>query len=193
MKGLAGLPDKSYDLALVDPPYGLPAESTHGRGKLKDRIINRDNIQSWDIAPDKAYFDELFRVSRYQIIWGGNYFDLPPTRCIVVWDKMQPWENFSQVEIAWTNFDYPSPLFRYDNRRGGKIHPTQKPVELYVWLLRRFAKKGWKILDTHVGSGSSRIACHELVYDFLGYEISDRYWELQEKRFREHKRQLVLI
>ena len=96
----------------------------------------------WDKAPSHEFFEELKRVSKHQIIWGGNYFDLPPTRCFVCWDKVQPWENFSQVEYAWTSFDYPSKIFKYDNRTGGKIHPTQKPTELYRYLLSIFAPVG---------------------------------------------------
>lgn len=182
---MRSLDDKVFDLAIVDPPYGLPKSSTHGRGKLKDRILNADSIHEWDIVPNREYFDQLFRVSKNQIIWGGNYFDLPPTRCVVCWDKMQPWENFSQIELAWTSFDMPASLFRFDNRTKDKIHPTQKPVELYAWLLRKFASEGDKILDTHLGSGSSRIAAYKLGFDFVGCEINQRYYEAQEERFRK--------
>jgi site-specific DNA-methyltransferase (adenine-specific) len=181
--GMKEFPDNYFDLAMVDPPYGLPADATHGRGKLKNRIINQDSIHEWDIAPDKEYFDELFRVSKNQIIWGGNYFDLPPTRCIVCWDKVQPWENFSQIELAWTSFDKPAKLFRYDNRSGEKkIHPTQKPVQLYIYLLNQFAEKGNKILDTHVGSGSSLVACKQKGFEFIGFEINERYYKLAKDR-----------
>jgi site-specific DNA-methyltransferase (adenine-specific) len=182
---MRSLDDKVFDLAIVDPPYGLPKSSTHGRGKLKDRILNADSIHEWDIVPRKEYFDQLFRVSKNQIIWGGNYFDLPPTRCVVCWDKMQPWENFSQIELAWTSFDKPASLFRFDNRTKDKIHPTQKPVELYAWLMRKFASEGDRILDTHLGSGSSRIASYKLGFDFVGCEINQRYYEAQEERFRK--------
>ena len=123
-------------------------------------------------------------MSKNQIIWGGNYFDLPPTRCFVCWDKVQPWENFSQVEFAWTSFDYPAKLFRFDNRTGDKIHPTQKPVELYAYLLKTFAKKGDRILDTHLGSGSSRIATYKLGFDFYGCEIDKDYLDSMEERFK---------
>ena len=132
MEYMRGLDDGAFDLAIVDPPYGLPKDSTHGRGKLKHRILNAGHIQDWDVAPSKEYFDELFRVSKHQIIWGGNYFDLPPTRGIICWDKCQPWENFSQWEMAWTSFDTPASLFRFDNRTRDKIHPTQKPVDYIV-------------------------------------------------------------
>lgn len=182
---MRSLDDKAFDLAIVDPPYGLSPKSTQGSGKLKGRCLNRGNIQQWDVAPSEEYFDQLFRVSKNQIIWGGNYFDLPPTRCVICWDKMQPWENFSQIELAWTSFDKPAALYRFDNRTKDKIHPTQKPVELYAWLLRKFASEGDKILDTHLGSGSSRIAAYKLGFDFAGCEINQRYYEAQEERFRK--------
>nr|DAN38627.1 MAG TPA: adenine specific DNA methyltransferase [Caudoviricetes sp.]DAX99550.1 MAG TPA: adenine specific DNA methyltransferase [Caudoviricetes sp.] len=184
MEYMKSIPDKFFDLAIVDPPYGLPKDSSNGRGKLKNRKFNKGHIIDWDIAPSKEYFNELFRVSKNQIIWGGNYFDLPPTRCFVCWDKVQPWENFSQVEFAWTSFDYPAKLFRFDNRTGDKIHPTQKPVELYAYLLKTFAKKGDRILDTHLGSGSSRIATYKLGFDFYGCEIDKDYLDSMEERFK---------
>lgn len=184
MEYMKDIPDKFFDLAIVDPPYGLDKKSTQGSGKLKGRTLNKGNIQQWDIAPTKEYFDELFRVSKNQIIWGGNYFDLPPTRCIVCWDKMQPWENFSQIEIAWTSFDKPATIFKFDNRTKDKIHPTQKPIELYAWLMDKFAEKDDKILDTHLGSGSSRIAAFKLGYDFVGCEINQDYFNASQQRFR---------
>lgn len=182
---LRSIPDSFFDLAIVDPPYGLPKNSSYGSGKLKSRIFNKCRIDNWDIAPGKDYFKELFRVSKNQIIWGGNYFDLPPTRCFICWDKIQPWGNFSQVEFAWTSFNLPSKLFRFDNRTGDKIHPTQKPIELYAYLLNTFAIAGDKILDTHVGSGSSRIAAYRLDFDFYGCEIDKGYFDAMEERFKK--------
>ena len=181
-------PDKRFGIAIVDPPYGLPAKSTHGRGKLKNRSLNRGNIHQWDFRPPKEYFDELFRVSKNQIIWGGNYFELPPCRCFVCWDKQQVWENFSQCEMAWTSFDKPAKLITISNR-GGHIdkvnwHPTCKPIELYSYLLKTFAKKGDVILDTHLGSGSSRIAAYMMGFEFYGCEISTEYFYKAEERFR---------
>lgn len=161
-----------------------------GSGKLKNRVLNQSDC-SWDYSPPtQEYFDELFRVSKNQIIWGGNYFDLPPYRCVIVWDKVQPWENFSQVEIAWTSFDCPAKIFKYDSKRvRGKIHPTQKPVQLYSWIFDKFSSTGMKILDTHLGSGSSRIAAYDAGLDFWGYEIDKGYFDKQEARFLEHTRQ----
>lgn len=185
------LPNKAFDLAIVDPPYGLPKDAVHGRGKLKGRVLNKNakEFALWDIKPTIEYFNELFRVSKNQIIWGGNYFALPPTRGIICWDKVQPWKNFSQIEYAWTSFDTPAKLFRFDNRTGGKIHPTQKPVKLYQWLLSTYANPGDKILDTHLGSGSSAIACSNMEFEMTGIEINLNYYESAKERLLIHKRQ----
>ena len=171
--------------------------SLRGAGKLKDRALNKFD-SSWDKnPPTQEYFNELFRVSENQIIWGGNYFDLPPTRGIICWNKEQPWENFSQWEYAWTSFNMPAKLVTIPNAgfRGehDKIHPTQKPVALYRWLLKHYARERERVLDTHVGSGSSRIACAEFGFDFVGCEIDKTYYELQEKRFKEFSDQLMLF
>ena len=223
MEAMKRFPDKYFDLAVVDPPYGINADKfnngagakDHGKGqsteqklkvkgrlntgsgKLKDRILNQSDC-SWDSEPPpKEYFEELFRVCQNCIIWGGNYFDLPPTRGIIVWDKVQPWENFSQVELAWTSFDRPAALFKYCNAGGAsperKIHPTQKPVALYEWIFKRYAERGMKILDTHLGSGSSRIAAYNAGLDFWGYEINKMYFDLQEERFQKHASQQNLF
>lgn len=133
------------------------------------------------------------RVSQNQIIWGGNYFDLPPTRGIIIWDKVQPWENFSQVEMAWTSFDTPAALFKMNNCMGGKIHPTQKPVALYSWILSRYAKPGYRILDTHVGSASSLIACHRAGLDFWGFEIDPIYFAEARKRLEKEQAQVNMM
>lgn len=183
-------PDKHFNLAIVDPPYGLDKDSLNGRGQMKNRAIVKDT--SWDIAPKQDYWDQLFRVSQNQIIWGGNYFALPATRCVICWDKMQPWENFSQWEMAWTSFYKPCPIFKFDNRTGGKIHPTQKPIELYKWLLKNYAKEGDKILDTHLGSGSSRIAAYDMGFDFYATELDKEYFDAGNKRFEDFKSQLKL-
>lgn len=179
------LPDKHFDLLIADPPYGLDKKSSMGGPKLQNRAFSRGVIHKWDIAPAKECFDELFRISKNQIIWGGNYFDLPPTRCIVCWDKCQPWENFSQIEIAWTSFNHPAKLFRFDNRTKDKIHPTQKPIDLYAYILRTFAQKGQTIFDPFLGSGSSRIAAYKMGFDFIGCEIDKTYFQQSEARFNE--------
>ena len=185
--------DKQFDLAIIDPPYGMPKDSTNGRGKLKNRVFNKGRVERWDKAPSNEFFEELFRVSENQVIWGGNYFDLPPTRGIICWDKMQPWENFSQIEYAWTSFSMPAKLFRFDNRTGDKIHPTQKPVQLYKWLLQNYAKEGDTILDTHFGSLSIGIACHDMKFDLTAIELDKDYYEQARKRLEFHQRQLTLF
>jgi len=212
MDYMRGLPDKAYSLAIVDPPYGIgvPDKPTSkynrknrifntknrlnsGSGKLKNRTLNTSNA-SWDNSiPDQIYFDELRRVSVNQIIWGGNYFPLPPSRCVIAWDKVQPWENFSQWEMAWTSFDSPAALFKFDNRTGDKIHPTAKPVALYKWLLSRYAKPGDRILDTHGGSGSICIACHDLGYDLTWMELDEDYYKAACERYKIHASQAQLF
>lgn len=187
--------DNQYDLAIVDPPYEIKTSNPfQGAGVLRNRILKTDNkIKEWDKAPPPEYFEQLFRVSKEQIIWGGNYFNLPPTRCVIAWDKVQPWENFSGWEMGWTSFNKPAPLFKFDNRRGGKIHPTQKPIELYKWQLQKFAKEGDKILDTHLGSGSIACACYDLGFDLDAWEIDAEYFERTLARYTEHSRQSKLF
>lgn len=208
-EGMKHYPDKYFDLAIVDPPYGIgqPRQANlkayngrsyletrlsknrlnTGGGKLKDRLLNKSNTKWDNKTPLFEYFVELWRVSKERIIWGGNYFNLSPTRGIICWDKCQPWENFSQIEYAWTSFDKPSALFKFDNRTGNKIHPTQKPIKLYEWILLKYAEKGQRILDTHLGSGSSRIACHRNGFDFVSFEIDKNFCEASEKRFRNER------
>ena len=190
MEYMKDIPDKYFDLAVVDPPYGINIQKS---GRL--RKYNTNHI--WDNSiPDKAYFDELFRVSENQIIWGGNYFYLPPTRCFLIWDKKQP-ENisFASCEFAWTSFDKSAKTFYYSPMKDpdNRIHTTQKPVALYTWIFKNYAKEGYKILDTHLGSGSSRIAAYNAGLDFIGCEIDKNYFNLQEKRFKEHTSQINLF
>jgi site-specific DNA-methyltransferase (adenine-specific) len=196
---MARYPDNYFDLDIVDPPYGIEEitgkESANGRGKMKNRKFNSDSekFRIWDKAPKKEYFNELFRVSKNQIIWGGNYFNLPKYRCPIIWDKCQPWENFSQIELAWTSFNKPASIFKFDNRTGGKIHPTQKPVKLYQWLLNNYAKQGDKILDTHLGSGSIAIACAEYGFDLTACELDQEYYNKAIQRIQNHLLQQKLF
>ena len=190
MEGMKRYPDKYFDLCICDPPYGLPKDSSNGRGKLKNRTFNKGGIsEKWDNAPEKSYFTELFRVSQNQIIWGGNYFELPPSRGFCVWDKKQPWENFSRCEYAWLSMSIPSKMFEFDNRTTDKIHPTQKPIALYKWLLKNYAKPGDKILDTHVGSASSLIACYDMGFDAVGFELDPDYYKASKQRLDDFMRQ----
>ena len=196
MEGMKEFPDNYFELAIVDPPYGLidAGMQTGGeKGLMQDRMFHRSAIQKWDIAPSDEYFTELFRVSQNQIIWGGNYFKLPPCRCFVIWDKQQPWETFSMCEFAWTSFKAPAKIYTQDNRYSGKIHPTQKPIELYEWLLNKYAKPGDKILDTHVGSASSLIACHRTQHKFVGFEIDETYYQKAKKRLETEQAQMTIF
>lgn len=153
------------------------------------------DIRHWDIAPPPEYFNELARVSKNQIIWGGNYFDLPPTRCFLVWRKLTISESFSMAmaEYAWCSFDDNAKVFEYAPQDSARFHPTQKPVALYAWIFKHYAKAGDKILDTHLGSGSSRIAAYDAGLDFWGYEIDKTYFELEEQRFQKHTSQINLF
>ena len=179
MQGMKEFPDKYFDLAIVDPPYGINIQKSGRLGRY-----NTKNV--WDSEiPSDEYFNELFRVSKNQIIWGGNYFDLPPTKCFLIWDKKQP-ENisFASCEFAWTSFDSVAKTFYYSpmNDTDKRIHTTQKPVALYEWILSRYAKDGDIILDTHVGSASSLIACYNTNHKFVGFELDKYYYELSKKR-----------
>jgi site-specific DNA-methyltransferase (adenine-specific) len=206
LDAMKSYPDNYFELAIVDPPYGIGADKTIHIVK-PDRPstwnkIEKYKIKNWDSAiPNKNYFDELFRVSKNQIIWGGNYFTeyLKPSKCWVFWDKQfDKTFNFSHGELAWTSFDSQLKMFKKSSKsetRGGKnrIHPTQKPVALYRWLLKNYAKPNDKILDTHLGSGSSRIAADMEGYNFTGYELDKDYFDASVKRFNEYKQQIKLL
>jgi len=181
-----------FDLAIVDPPYGLGNRTTNG-GSLKNTSTRWKN-HKWDNEiPSKEYFIELQRVSKNQIIWGGNYFPLCKYRCVLVWHKDIYVPTMSEVEIAYTSFEKPSKFFKTTCIDKNRIHPTQKPVKLYEWLLTNYAKEGDKILDTHLGSGSIAIACHNIGYDLEGYELDKEYYDNALKRIKEHQSQLRLI
>lgn len=177
-------PNNFYDIAICDPPFGININSSgrlgHYGGKGK----------KWDInIPNDEYFAELFRVSKNQIIWGGNYFNLPPTRCFIIWDKQQP-ENvsFASCEFAWTSLNESAKTFylRPQNADDYRIHPTQKPVALYKWLLQKYAKQGDKILDTHLGSMSIAIAAFDLGFELVGCELDKDYFNSGIKRLKNH-------
>jgi len=199
MELMARYEDNYFDLAIVDPPYGINAsEMTMGSGKNK----KYNKGKKWDNeTPSKEYFNELQRVSKNQIIWGGNYFadKLKPSRCYVFWDKgIYADCDFADGELAWTNFDKVLRIakIRYKGFLGAdkiRIHPTQKPVKLYEWLLMNYAKENDKILDTHLGSGSIAIACHNLGYDLTACELDKEYYDATIKRINEHKQQLRMF
>ena len=183
MTVMARYADKHFQLAIVDPPYGINAGNmTLGKGKRKKFKQGKD----WDKGiPTDEYFEELQRVSVNQIIWGGNYFDLPPTKSFLIWDKINDNRDFAECEYAWTSFDSVARVHRQrpQNMDGGKIHPTQKPVRLYKWILDKYAKQGDRILDTHLGSGSIAVACYDYGFDLTACEIDKDYYDAAVKRF----------
>lgn len=192
MDVLKQTPDKYYNLALVDPPYGIDINMNMG---LKKGIRKRHKDKQWDSAiPDKEYFDELFRVSKNQIIWGGNYFPLPPTKHFIFWDKLVAQGlSFSDGEMAWTSFDRAIRKFALRNNLGGKIHPTEKPVALYRWLLHNYANAGDKIIDTHFGSLNIGLACHDYGYELTACEVDDEYYAKGMKYLKHHQSQLTMF
>lgn len=188
------VPDKYFDLAVVDPPYGININNNMGRRKGK-KPSDYKRV-TWDCQiPSNEYFEELFRVSKNQIIWGANYFNMPPTKCFIVWRKPQISENvsFSMLEYAWASFDGTSKEWIGMSNEPDRIHPTQKPVALYQWIFKNYAKTGDKILDTHLGSGSSRIAAYDAGLDFVGCEIDKEYFDKQEEQFNAHASQFNMF
>ncbi len=198
---MALVPDKFYDLAIVDPPYGI--KRFENNVELSNRIDKTVKINKWDKKPTQEYFAELFRISKNQIVWGANNFVMPPSEYFCIWNKKQTVENFASAEYAWVSMGLkkPAQIFEYSIHKtmsdrkdeGGKIHPTQKPVKLYEWLLMNYAKEGDKILDTHGGSQSSRIACFNLGFKLDIIELDKDYFEQGNKRFEQHKKQLTLF
>lgn len=193
---MAGMKDKAFELAIVDPQYGIDAGNmTMGKG-----ISSSLGKSSWDKIPcSPEYFSKLRRVSNNQIIFGGNYFNLPITNAWIVWDKDRQKEiSFSDGELIWTSFDFNLKIHKhkYDGFLGAdkdcRIHKCQKPVALYQWLLKNYAKPGDRILDTHLGSGSSAIAADIMGFDFVGYEIDESYFLAAKERFERHKQQTTL-
>lgn len=194
-------PDNYFDLAIVDPPYGINVGNMNmgiGNTPKCSKAKNRKwKVKDWDInVPSEQYFKELFRVSKNQIIWGGNYFDLPPCGKFIIWDKEIPKGlSFSDCEYAFTSFKGANKIFRYSayKNKSEKFHPTQKPPQLYNYCLNNFAKEGDKILDTHLGSGSIAIACHNLHFDLIACELDKDYFDAAMKRIEQHKQQLRMF
>lgn len=193
LQGMKEFPDKYFDLAIVDPPYGISVK--HNMGRRKGGKKSDYPKAYWDkTIPSKDYFEELFRVSKKQVIWGGNYFDLPPTKCFLIWRKPQISEDvsFSMCEYAWTNLDGTAKEWVGMSNEKDRIHVTQKPVALYEWILTRYAKDGDIILDTHVGSASSLIACYNTNHEFVGFELDKHYYELSKARLETEMSQMRL-
>lgn len=191
LEAMREFPDKFFSLAIIDPPYGIGAsEMTMGKGAKKKWAKDK----SWDSeVPDETFFNELFRVSERQIIWGGNYFNLPLTGGWIFWDKQRDKDvSFSDGELAWTSFlnVLKKAPIRYDGfigRDAERIHITQKPIALYTWLLTNYAHRGDKILDTHVGSASSLIACHRMGFEYWGFELDKSYFQSAAERLEKEK------
>jgi len=185
------MPNNFVDLALVDPPYGIGMDG----GK---REYNEYEKKNWDTTvPDDDYFDELFRVSKHQIIWGGNYYKLDGSKCFIVWDKTLHGNTFADCEMAWASFDKVARIYKLnichiEKNYVKRIHPTQKPIKLYQWCLINYGQAGWKILDTHVGSGSSLIACEREGFDYVGFEIDPDYYKAAKERIERERMQLTL-
>lgn len=221
---LKRIPDKYYDVVFVDAAYGLGAvnmrmgskviknggtsskyESTAmkvkkrigagaGSGKLKNRAINKYQVNWDEKPPTKHFWNQVFRVAKTIIIFGANYYELPPSRGIIFWDKLQNWDNFSKFELIWTNLDFPAKKYEISNTGGNnkeeKIHPTQKPIAVYDKLFCDFVKPGMRVLDTNVGSGSSRISAWKMDIEYLGFENNPQHYKDQEKRFKAFKKQI---
>lgn len=201
MEGMKQFPDKCFELAIVDPPYGINqgGQKNHTRSKL----AQAQNYSVFDDSnsPQQDYFKELFRISKNQIVWGANHFisKMPhDSACWVVWDKENGETDFADCELAWTSFKTAVRIFRFRwsgmlqgdmANKEARIHPTQKPVKLYQWLLCRYAQPGDKILDTHVGSASSLIACHQMGFEYIGFELDPDYYDAATKRLEAEKSQ----
>ena len=206
---MARYEDNYFDLAIVDPPYGISIHKMNYTQSTKGGVAKRNhysNLTDWDKkAPTTEYFNELMRVSKNQIIWGGNYFILPLTKSWIIWDKKTQAKysnDFAECELAWTSYNKPARIFRWlwsgmmqqnmkDKQK--RIHPTEKPLKLYEWLLMNYAKAGDKILDTHLGSGSIAIACHNLGYDLTACELDKEYYNAAIKRIEQHKQQVRMF
>lgn len=189
MEFLKQCPDKYYELCIIDPPYGIDLANMNmgiGKSKKSSKAKNRKWIaKNWDkCPPDKSYFKELFRVSKNQIIWGGNYFKLPTSQYFAIWDKGEGMydRSFAECEYAWVRKGG-TRIAKINPVQKSRIHPTQKPVKLYEWILKNYAKSGDKILDTHLGSASSRIAAYKMGFDFWGCELDNDYFNQANERF----------
>lgn len=183
MELMARYPDNWFELAIVDPPYGINRNNMN----MGNSIFNKD-LKSWDNSiPNEKYFTELFRVSKNQIIWGGNYFSLPTSQYFAIWDKGETMygRDFAECEMAWVR-NGGTRIYKKTPNQPERIHPTQKPVALYKWLLDKYAKQGDKILDTHLGSMSIAIACHDYGFELVGCELDSEYYQKGIKRVQNH-------
>jgi site-specific DNA-methyltransferase (adenine-specific) len=197
MQLMARYPDNYFDLAIVDPPYGLERLQKGSlrlggvKGNYKDKL-------EWDKKPNEKYFNELFRVSKNQIVWGANNFIMPTSEYFLIWNKKQTVDNFATAEYAWVSMGLKTPakIFEYGihkHNHTDKIHPTQKPIDLYKFILEKYAKEGDKILDTHLGSGSIAIACHDYKFNLTACELDKEYFDKAMQRINNHMAQTKLF
>ena len=205
MEGMREYPDNHFQLAITDPPYGIGEDGRSNDSRGCFAKTTKFKHKEWDREkPSKKYFQELFRVSKNQIIWGGNYFidNLRNTSCFIVWDKDNGKTDFADCELAWTSFKTAVRKFKYKYQgmlqenmkyKEKRIHPTQKPVALYKWLLKNYAQEGDLILDTHVGSASSLCACEDMGFQYVGFELDPDYYAAAKDRLKKHTDQLLLV
>lgn len=192
MELMSRYPDNYFDLAIVDHPYGIDVTKFEMGGRKRNK---EDKKKNWDsFTPSKEYFNELFRVSKNQIIWGGNYFNLPNSQYFSIWDKGETMygRDFAECEYAWVRSGG-TRIYKKNPNQTDRIHPTQKPVALYKWLLDKYAKQGDKILDTHLGSGSIAIACHDYGFELTACELDKDYYNKAIERIKDHVRQLSIF
>ena len=202
MELMARYEDNYFDLAIVDPPYGIERFKKCSEKDLETKSVHAKRFQKMglvnDTKPFKEYWDELFRVSKNQIVWGANNFSLPESEYFLVWDKKQSMPNFARCELAYVSMGLkkPAKIFEYSihkHNQTNKIHSTQKQVSLYEFCLITYAKENDKILDTHLGSGSIALACHNLGFDLTACELDKEYYEASLKRLKEHQNQIRMF
>jgi len=191
--------DNQFDLAIVDPPYGIERfKKPSGTTRFKSSKLMQEEGLTWDKKPSQEYWIELFRISKNQIVWGANNFEMPPSEYFCIWNKKQTVDNFASAEYAWVSMGLkkPAKIFDYGIHKHNhttKIHPTQKPVDLYRWLLQNYAEEGQTIFDSHLGSGSIAVACDDMGFDLVGLEIDKDYFDKANKRIDQHRRQQTLF
>ena len=191
--------DKQFDLSIVDPPYGIERfKKPSGTTRFKSSKLMQEEGLTWDKKPSKEYWTELFRISKNQIVWGANNFEMPPSEYFCIWNKKQTVDNFATAEYAWVSMGLKKPAKMFDygihkHNHTTKIHPTQKPVDLYRWLLQNYAEEGQTIFDSHLGSGSIAIACDKLGFDLVATEIDKDYFDKANKRLEQHRKQQTLF
>ena len=191
--------DKQFDLAIVDPPYGIERfKKPSGTTRFKSSKLMQEEGLTWDKKPSKEYWNELFRISKNQIVWGANNFEMPPSEYFCIWNKKQTVDNFATAEYAWVSMGLKKPAKMFDygihkHNHTNKIHPTQKPVDLYRWLLQNYAEEGQTIFDSHLGSGSIAVACDDMAFDLVGLEIDKDYFDKANKRIELARKQQSLF